>query len=553
MSKLSRAAGYFAVPNVDGKAVMGYEMPLLAATNDKTPKQDFPFQTGVLRFLPSANDSQHLLLLAVPLAEIAFKTDKAKKQYSTHFSVLALVKNDKGEVVTRVSQDYPLQGKLERLESLKKGNFDFTKAFALAPGQYQLQTVVHDFEADKTSVQSRRLIVPAPQPNLAISSLTLVRHLEAAGVNKPSDDKPLLTPQGRIVPNLGEPVQAAKEKTLGFYLVAYTKAKDKTTLTLEFLQDGAVVAQTVLDLPAPDEQGRIAHLFSLAAESFSSGEYQARAIVRQGSAEVSDSTTFSLINANPVKAIVTPAAQAMAAPVETKPELTPAPLPPTIATVGISAAVVSATKALRSDSTTAAAINIPDLLREVERNGGVLFQSLLGFTYQLRKVHHVLNDAGEPIKEEFQDYEAYPVRGRHVLIKIADNGKKLPDYEIEQERKQAGGELERAESDTKSAAPNYVTAAVSGAYRGKAAGLLIDPAAFLHACDFGDPRVERVAGREMIVLDFLPRLGEKLLPTQAFLLNLTGTVWIDAVDKVLVRLKRKTSSPAWTKTTNRCA
>ncbi|HEX4946570.1 MAG TPA: VWA domain-containing protein [Blastocatellia bacterium] len=544
--KVISRSGYFAVPTVDGKAVMGYEMPLLAALNEATPKRDFTYRMGVLRFAPSAPDvnkaAQHLLLLSVPLAELSFQSDKVKKLYSTHFSVLGLIKNEKGEVVARVSQDYPLQGKLERLESLKKGHLDFTKAFALAPGNYYLQTVVYDFDSGKTSVQSRPLLVPAPQPALALSSLTFIRKLDSAGLNKPGDDKPLATTIGRIIPNLGETVDAAREKILGFYVVAYTNNKDKATLTLEFLQSGEVVAQITMDLPAPDDKGRIAHVFSVPADSFSSGEYQARAVVRQGTAQVVESTSLTILNLNPTRKEA-PKAQAMAAAATTEIAAPVAPAAPPISTVGMSAAVLAVTKALPSQSTNAAAINIPDLLSEVEKNGSALFQSLLGFTYQLRKVHHILNDTGEPTKEEFQDYEAYPVRGRHVLIKIADHGKKLADWEVEQERKRAGGELERAESDTKSAAPSYLTAAVSGSHRGKAAGLLIDPATFLRACDFVDPRTETLDGREMIVLDFLPRLGEKLPPTKAFVNNLTGTIWIDAADKVLVRLEAKNLIP----------
>jgi hypothetical protein len=313
-------------------------------------------------------------------------------------------------------------------------------------------------------------------------------------------------------------------------------------LKLEFLQSGETVAQITMDLPAPDEKGRIAHVFSVPADSFSTGEYQARAIVTQGNAQVSDSVLLTIFNPNPPKKEA-PTAQAMAAPATVEVAAPVAPVVPPISTVGMSAAVLNVTKAFSSKSSNATALNIPDLLSEVEKNGSTLFQSLLGFTYQLRKVHHVLNDVGEPTKEEFQDYEAYPVRGRHVLIKIAEHGKNLAEWEVEQERKRAGGELERAESDTKSEAPSYLTASISGSYRGKAAGLLIDPTAFLRACDFVDPRTEMLDGREMIVLDFLPRLGEKLPTTKAFVTNLTGTIWIDAADKVLVRLEAKNVIP----------
>lgn len=261
--------------------------------------------------------------------------------------------------------------------------------------------------------------------------------------------------------------------------------------------------------------------------------------------KTADNAQFTILNPNPTKQIAAPTAQVTSAPaaITNEAAVVVAPPVPPISTIGISAVVLTATRAIASKSSGATAINIPELLGEVGKNGSASFQNLLGFTYQLHKVHHVLNDAGEPTKEEFQDYEAYPVRGRHVLIQIADNGKKLPEWEVEQERKRAGSELERAENDVRSDIPSYLTAAISGSHRGKAASLLIDPTAFLHASDFLDPRLETLDRREMIVLDFLPRLDEKLPLAKAFVGNLTGTIWIDAMDKVLVRLEAKNVIP----------
>ncbi len=542
--KVTSRSGYFAIPTVDDKAVMGYEMPMLAALNEAAPKKDFPYQFTVMRFTPGA-PSQHLLMMAVPLSEITFKQDKAKKQYSTHFSVLALVKNEKGEVVTRVSQDYPLQGKLERLESLKKGNFDFTKPFSLAPGKYTVQTVVHDFEASKTSTNSRALIVPEVNPNLALSSLALIRRLDPVGTTKPEADKPLLTTNGRVVPDFENNLSAEAAKGVGFFVTAYTNAKEKSQLILSFSQAEKIIAQTAMDLPAPDEMGRIQYIFSIPIDSFASGEYQVKAIVNQANATAETFTTFTLTNPNPTKAVVTATAQTKASVADNEPEVKEVKnIIPSVSTIGISDSVLKATTVMSNNKSVGGiAVNINDLLNEVNKNGVALHQKLLGFTYQLRKVQHTLNEEGHPTKEEFQDYEAYPVRGRHVLIKIADNGKKLADWEIEQERKQAGGELERAEADKLTEIKSYVTAAVTGSYRGKYAGLLIDPTAFLQACDFTDPRTEMLNRREMIGLDFTPRLGAKLPIAKAFTSNLMGTIWIDANDKIIVRIEAKNIIP----------
>ena len=209
---------------------------------------------------------------------------------------------------------------------------------------------------------------------------------------------------------------------------------------------------------------------------------------------------------------------------------------------GISDAVLAASKPMAGARVTGpAAINLPDLLAEVEKNGAEMHRKMLDFTYHHRKLVHWLNDKGQPVEETFQDYEAYPARGRHVLIKIADRGTPLPNWEIQRERKRAGEELELAGGSALT--PNYITAALSGSYRGKSASLLIDPVDFLRASMFSGPRYELFGERKMVVLDFTPRQGADLALASAFVANLTGTIWIDAIDKTLVRIEARNLKP----------
>ena len=48
--KAQTRSGYFAVPLADGKPVMAYEMPMLAAVNGARPPHDFPHRAAALRF-----------------------------------------------------------------------------------------------------------------------------------------------------------------------------------------------------------------------------------------------------------------------------------------------------------------------------------------------------------------------------------------------------------------------------------------------------------------------------------------------------------------------
>lgn len=553
--KAQTRSGYFAVPPVDGKPVMAYEMPMLAAANSVKPPHDFPHHAMALRFGADATGTKHALLMEVPLSEITFKTDVARKLYSARFSVLALVKNEKGEVVRRVSQDYPIQGKLERLQSLKKGSLDYTRTFSLPSGRYILETIVHDAEANKTSVQRGDLTVPAVGNGMAVSNLAIIKRIDPSRPAVIGEDRPLMTPVGRIVPNLGETIMAGPKTTLSFYLAIYPRAgaQDRPRLMVELLQNGEVVSRGGAEAPAPDDQGRVTYIAGIPTSSLRSGAYEIRVIVKQGEEQTEERASFTINNPDYVAGSEAAEIKTTKPASEIAPSAeAPAPSPPPVApTFGISEAVLAASKAMGESNAAAAAVNIPDLLSEAEKSGVKMYQTLLEYTYQLRKVRRVLNETGQVIKEEFQDYEAYPARGRHVLIQIARAGRPLPNWEVENERKRAGEELERAEREAANAnaasqstsAQSYPTASVSGSYYGKQVALLIDPAVFLRACDFSDPRYETLGGREMIAFDFSPRQGVNLPVTTSFVANLVGTIWFDAADKALVRLEARQARP----------
>jgi hypothetical protein len=60
---------------------------------------------------------------------------------------------------------------------------------------------------------------------------------------------------------------------------------------------------------------------------------------------------------------------------------------------------------------------------------------------------------------------------------------------------------------------------------------------FLRACEFVSPRREVLEGREAIVFDFRPRPGFRPQNRQESLIaKLIGVVWIDPVDKQVIRL-----------------
>ena len=231
----------------------------------------------------------------------------------------------------------------------------------------------------------------------------------------------------------------------------------------------------------------------------------------------------------------------------------PADNAPSPATVVVQPETDSATKPTGDEAKPAATLaplpplpaEYVELLSQTAASGATLHKNLLDYTYQLKKVHHVLNASGNSVYTEEQIFEAYPIRGEHVLILLSRNGVK--SRTVSDERKRAAKQLEEAEKLRSKEKPanaeadeqlgSYVSAGVTGTYAGKTGYVSINISTFLHSCDFFSPRVEKIGDRETVVLNYRYRPGVKLAPNHRYITNLVGTVWIDQTDKVLTRLE----------------
>lgn len=289
-------SGYFALPPSDGAPLMPFEMPLLAALSSKPLPRDFDVRAQTLRFAARKDGFQHLLILETPLSNVTFEMDQEKKIYRTHFSLLAVVKNAEGRVVQRFSQDSPVEGPLDRLELLKRGNFVFVRNFTLPPGRYTLETAVRDWAGNKLSVRRSILMVQPPRPGVALSSVTVIKRIDPVDPNVKDPDNPLRFAEGKIVPNLGETIQSRPGAQLSFYFTVYplATAADKPALTLEFLLDGAVIARATPELGPPDAEGRIPYIALTPMETFKPGRYEVRVVVRQGQQAAEEHAFFTI-------------------------------------------------------------------------------------------------------------------------------------------------------------------------------------------------------------------------------------------------------------------
>ena len=286
-------SGYFALPPGEGSALLPFELPLLTALTVSPVPHAFDYQSAVLRFGATPAGRDHLLVFEVPLQTMTFEEDRRAKVYRLRFSLLALVRDPGGRIVARFSDDYPFEGPLSNLDGVKRGNLIFKRPFTLEPGTYTAEFVAQDRDSGRTSVQRSTVVVPPVDPNVALSSLSIVRRIEEAGADLPADD-PFRVERTRVIPNFNLPIPKSQNANLSVYFVVYTAAGATPKMAIEFLKGDTLLARARPELPAAGADGRIPYVVTVPIDSFSPGEYSVRGLVMHGGAVAESETAFTI-------------------------------------------------------------------------------------------------------------------------------------------------------------------------------------------------------------------------------------------------------------------
>jgi hypothetical protein len=294
-AKPQQGNGYIATPPDESGPILAYEMPLLEALKAAEAKKDFPVTAGAFAFGTTPEGREVTLVAELPTSSFKIATDPKTKLYRLHFALLALVKDAKGQTVERVSQDYPLQGPLDKLPQLQQGHVVFKRKLVVAPGSYTLELVAQDRESAATTVYRTPLVVAAAQ-GLGMSSVVVVRRMEPAPPVQPgAPDDPLRGEAMRIVPSLDDPISKATTAKLPVYVVVYPVAgAGAPQMTLEFSSEGRPEGRNTVMLPAADSDGRIRFLAPIPIDKYGAGRHELKVTVRQGSAFAEEKVAFTL-------------------------------------------------------------------------------------------------------------------------------------------------------------------------------------------------------------------------------------------------------------------
>ena len=188
-------------------------------------------------------------------------------------------------------------------------------------------------------------------------------------------------------------------------------------------------------------------------------------------------------------------------------------------------------------------LDITALLRDVARNQDAIEQRVSEYSFKQTETDRTINSKGEVKKESVKVYEVFPLPNREPVQKlISENGVLLSAERAAKEDKRVQEEFLKAEREKDKDAQEAARRRAEREKKNKKDDDDADPAIsmFLRACDFVSPRRERFEGRESIVFDFRPRAGFKPKTREESLIaKLIGVVWIDPVDKQVIRLEAR--------------
>jgi VWFA-related protein len=285
--------GYFALPlESRSTGLQPFEAPLLKILSEGKVSEDIPFRAGGVLLQPKPQGTSYLALVEVPLHELQPRADAAKHTYAVHFSLVALVKDAKGEVVEKLARDRSL---FVLPDQLKLGNFLEKMMVTLPPGKYTVECALMDQQSGKTGTQRSEFTVGPKTAGVAISSLAPMRSYtpNAKGLD-PND--PLQFQGGSITPTMDLTVKKEPNTVLRLFFTVYPDLSipAKPSVEIEFRQAGKSLTKVPMDLPAPDAQGRIPYLMTVPAASIPPGVYEIHAVARQGASSQETATSVRI-------------------------------------------------------------------------------------------------------------------------------------------------------------------------------------------------------------------------------------------------------------------
>lgn len=189
-------------------------------------------------------------------------------------------------------------------------------------------------------------------------------------------------------------------------------------------------------------------------------------------------------------------------------------------------------------------IDIPALIRESGQNRRRMYFRFRDYTYKVHQIRRERSKNGE-VKEEsevaemtFPNIKGIYKKPVYSWIIVEKNGKPTSPERLAKERVKLGKRLEKAGRQVEEGGLETLQGQslywhiCSKEHR----CMRFYESEVLEKCDFFSPQHEQIGGREMIALDFRPRLDATFTEESKYMPHVEGKIWVDASDKVIARL-----------------
>jgi hypothetical protein len=274
--KVETRSGYYAVPAAGEGALTAEEMVGLRALDTEPRPHAFEFLLRAYRFRGAGGAARYAIAFEMPLSNLTAAAPDAGNKRRLHASLLALVKDARGQIVDRVSKEVSSEVAGDRLAAVQAQLMTYQHAVSLPPGYYTVEAAVVDQEGNRAGTGAV-VIDNREQPGIGISDITLVRRL--TDLDRPADaGNPFEYAGKRVLPFVTTDVLAGMQPA--FYFVAYPEPGNaaKPEVRVQLLKNGRTQAISTPALLPPDASGAIPVVI---AQSGDPGSYEVRVTVTQ--------------------------------------------------------------------------------------------------------------------------------------------------------------------------------------------------------------------------------------------------------------------------------
>ena len=289
--------GYYALGATYDSPVLPFEVPALAALEGKPQAGALSVKAAAFSFPEAGRTGLVPVLVEVPGSAVNFVADAEKKTYRTDFSVVVLLRDEARRAIKKLSNHYLLSGPLGELEAARRGNILFYSQADLEPGSYTVDSIVYDATNNQFGVSKGSVVVPPPdETKLRVSSLVFVGQAQKLSQAEQQMSNPLRAGELLLYPNFGEPLSKASSKGLSLFVTIYAPKGSAAApkMRLEFAQGGRALGGVPVELPAPDQAGRIQYTGVIPIDIFPPGDYELKAVVTNGASTATSSGRFTI-------------------------------------------------------------------------------------------------------------------------------------------------------------------------------------------------------------------------------------------------------------------